>query len=262
MNSAESVYAEVIQMLQTHFAELQVRRPGFSLRSFARVLNLTPAQLSETLSGKRKITRKIALRVFERLGVDPSTAQHLIGRLPEKQKRRRNKTQSKTRGQVLRYVQLSTDEFKIVADWYHFAILSLAETKSFKSDPTWIAKRLNIAEPDAKRAIERLLRLGLIAQKSGKLVATGKRFATSNDIPDASIRKNHAQGLEQARNALDQVPVELREFAASIIAADPRLLPQAKARLRELKREITQLLESGEKREVYRLSIQLFPVSR
>ena len=31
---------------------------------------------------------------------------------------------------------------------------------------------------------------------------------------------------------------------------------------RELRREIVELLESGQKKEVYRLSVQLFPLSR
>jgi uncharacterized protein (TIGR02147 family) len=80
-------------------------------------------------------------------------------------------------------------------------------------------------------------------------------------MPNSSIRKNHAQCLELALDALERVPIELRDFSGMIIAADPELLPEAKQRIRALRREITEILEGGKKKEVYRLSIQLFPLS-
>lgn len=40
--------------------------------------------------------------------------------------------------------QLSMDQFAIIADWYHFAILNLINTPGFKSDISWIAKRLGL----------------------------------------------------------------------------------------------------------------------
>ena len=253
----------------------QVRRVGYSLRSFALSLKLTPAELSEVLAGKRKITRKMARKIFDAMGVDPETEHRLISALPEKQTRRKRalhsaatltQTAPQKPSPVLKFIQLSTDEFRVIADWYHLAILSLAETESFLSDATWISRRLGITKYEAQSAIETLLRLGLVEfDERRELKVTGKQFTTTNDIPDASIRKNHAQGLELAREALERVPVELREFSASVIAADVELLPEAKKRLRELRREIAQLLEGGPnatKKEVYRLSIQLFPLSK
>ncbi len=210
-----SVHGEIIRLLLEQFTELGLKRPGFSLRAYAQMLGLNPTQLAETLKGRRPITRKIAIRAFERLGIDPDTGRGLIERLPAKQVRTKGakaklekelglkrttgsskKVQPK-QSSVLQYIQLSTDEFRVIADWYYFAILSLAETKGFKSETGWIARRLDIQERDVKRAVECLVRLGLIERKpNGKLAITGKHFTTTNDIPNASIRKNHAQGLE------------------------------------------------------------------
>lgn len=272
-------HAELIQLIQSRFAEIQVKRPEYSMRAFSRTLGLTASQFSEIIRGKRPVTRKIAIRILDRLDIDPETAGALVEKLPVKQTRRKRAkaslqkqlkikpsdqgSQQQSKKRVLNYVQLSTDEFRLIADWYYLAILSLAETKNFYGDPVWISKRLGIRERDARSAVDGLIRLGLLERtKSGKLRATGKQFTTTNDIPDSSIRKNHSQGLEQAKEVLDQVPVELREITASIISIDPKLLPKAKERLREIKREITQLLEGGDKKEVYRLGIQLFPLTK
>jgi uncharacterized protein (TIGR02147 family) len=238
-------------------AQLQTKNPGFSLRSFARRLQITPAELSLILNGKRRVTQKMAAKLVDRLALPPAQAERLMAALPARLPRRKSAVPS-----VLKSIQLSSDEFNVIADWYHLAVLSLAETDGFEGRPEWIAQRLGIRLREAQSAVQTLLRLGMLEEGAQGLRATGKEFRTSTDVPDASVRKNHAQGLELARAALDEVPIELRDFGASIIAADPDLLPAAKQRLRELRREMVELLESGKKKEVYRLSVQLIPLSR
>ena len=41
------------------------------MRAFAKKLNLSPSALSEILNGKRKISQKKAMMIFERLGANP-----------------------------------------------------------------------------------------------------------------------------------------------------------------------------------------------
>ncbi|MDR3608123.1 MAG: DUF4423 domain-containing protein [Oligoflexia bacterium] len=279
VNDALKAQHQIVQMMRDTLNERQMRRGSYSLRAFAHSLKLTPAELSEVFSGKRKITRKMAKKVFSSLSVDPQREHRLMSGLPEKQVRRKRslfapqafpastkihkRVKSSDHGPVRSFIQLSTDEFRVVADWYYLAILSLGETESFRPDTAWISKRLGITKYEAKGAVEALIRLGLLA-KDGRagLRVTGKQFTTTNDVPDSSIRKNHAQSLELALDALESVPIELREFSGMVIAADPDLLPEAKKRIRELRREIMEILESGKKKEVYRLSVQLFPLSQ
>jgi uncharacterized protein (TIGR02147 family) len=269
--SGEKSRAEVVRILQDELLRIRTRRTEFSLRSYARLLALNPTQLNETLQGRRLVTRKIATRVLDRLGYDPVRSHELVESIPAE--RARPKTNLGTRREgatpatVRAFTALSADEFRAVADWHCFAILSLAETRGFKSKPEWIGKRLGIPTRDAASAIESLVRLGLLEWSSTpggarRLKPTGRQFTTTNDIPSTSIRRNHAQGLELAREALNDVPVELREFTATVLAIDPKRLPLAKERLRAIKRELAELLEAGTPREVYRLSIQLFPLSK
>lgn len=261
MTATSDPRIEIIRLVRGALAEHQARNPGFSLRAFSRRMKVSPAELSLIFRGKRQLTRRMGEKLLEGLALDPVSARTLLERLPHRLSRKKRAPHVSTPS-ALKYVQLSADEFNVVADWYYLAILSLAETAAFQSDPQWIAERLGIRRQEAISAIATLVRLGLLERKKRSLGLTGRRFTTTQDIPSAPIRKNHAQALELARRALDETPVELREFGASIIAADPDLLPEAKARLRELRREVSRILESGKKKEVYRLSVQLIPLSR
>jgi hypothetical protein len=62
--------------------ELQKRakkNPGYSIRSFARFLELEPSSLAQILSGKRKLTDKMCQRLGKRLGYGPIKMRALAG---------------------------------------------------------------------------------------------------------------------------------------------------------------------------------------
>jgi hypothetical protein len=46
------------------------------------------------------------------------------------------------------------------------------------------------------------------------------------------------------------------------MAIDPKKLPQAKERIRDFRRGLSEFLESGNRSEVYRINIQLMPVTK
>jgi uncharacterized protein (TIGR02147 family) len=191
------------------------------------------------------MTKKFVLKVAEKLGLSIEEACRIVD------------------GQATTLFEpISEEKFKLVADWQHFAILSLSKTSDCRADPKWIAKRLGIDYFLAKEAFERLCNLGLIEVKNGRYYQSSKPLHTANDIPSMAIRKHHKQNLDMAAIKLDEVEVEKKEFSSMTIAVNPRKLPIAKELIRKFKTQIYDILESGEKEEVYTLSIQLFPVTQ
>jgi uncharacterized protein (TIGR02147 family) len=94
------------------------------------------------------------------------------------------------------------------------------------------------------------------------LKATGKQLTTTTEISDTAIRKNHHQGLELAQEALDSVPLELREFGAMTMAIDPKKIPEAKKMIINFRKQMAQFLEVDHQTEVYRLQMQFFPLTK
>ena len=160
--------------------------------------------------------------------------------------------------------QINMALYHIIADWYHFAILTLAKTKDFKEDPDWIGKRLEISPHQANAAIERMEKLGLLIRKKNRIESTEKMFSTSDEIPNAWIRKAHHQDLELARKSLDEDNIEKRDFTSVYLAINPRQIPEAKRLIREFRDKMISLLEENtkQKSEVYNLAFQLYPISR
>lgn len=245
---------DCISYLNAELTQRQTKNPRFSLRSFAHMLEVSPAQLSQVLSGKRPLTRKMALKFSKQLKLSPLEEKSFVSSIQFN-----HEENSLTEGRI----ELKEDEFKLISDWYHFAILSLAELKDNKANVHWISKRLNISLREAAEAYHRLLRMGLIKEtSSGRFEQVGSPIITSNDVLSRSIQKNHIQILGLAQQKIESTPVEMRDYQSVTMAINTNNLSKAKKYIREFKRNLSTLLEKGNKSEVYTLSIQLFPLSQ
>ncbi|MGK5089752.1 DUF4423 domain-containing protein [Bdellovibrionota bacterium FG-2] len=131
------------------------------MRAFARKLGIHAPALREILNGRRKVSKKLLTKIAESLPGESVKIKELSQLLSPKKARTGHPDRSRAR-----YIQIDPDRFHTIADWYHFGILSLAETPTFKADPKWIAAVLHINEKAAKVALDRLLRLGLLCSSS------------------------------------------------------------------------------------------------
>ncbi|MBY0414188.1 MAG: TIGR02147 family protein [Bdellovibrionales bacterium] len=246
----------------------QQKNPAYSLRAFAKKLNLSPSALSEILNGKRKISQKKAMMIFERLGANPIEVHELQNAFGEKASKTKSKKselehlEANSTGN-LKFLELSADQFNIIEKWHHFAILSLMETKDFKASVPWIAKRINITETEVKLALDRLARLGLIKcnEKKTKISLTGGSLITSDDIANQAVKRSHYEDLKFAEVVLDNVNVIDRDFTSVTVAVDSKKIAKAKKMIREFQDRLSEFLESGEKDEVYKMTFYLYPLT-
>jgi len=239
-------------------SELTARKQSnakFSLRAFARGLEVSPSQLSGIISGKRNLTRRQAGKLVEKLALSPGEKRSfLTSAFPEIVQ---TETNQETKRRLLR-----EDEFRVISEWYHFAILHLGEISPNNTNPAWIAKRLGIAEIQALEGLSRLKRLGLVVvHKDGSFKPTEKSLTTTDDIPSEAIKRFHKQNLELAQSKLDTVPIDKREYGAMTISVNPSKLPKLKRMIREFQSRISEELEGGKRKAVYSFSVQLFPLS-
>jgi uncharacterized protein (TIGR02147 family) len=251
----------VQNVLREKFAEIQRGNPRYSLRSFARKVGVHVGALTYIMNGKRNVSRDLAERIATRLLLDPQQRSELLGLFPEKVKYR--KAANANEAPESRYLELTASQYKIAAEWEHFAVMSLVNCEDFKSDAEWIAKRIGITPTKARQVVERLLQLGLFEMNEvGELTRSDKSFRTPDDVADLSLKKHHDQSLDLAKESLFRDDVSIRDFTTVTMAIDPKKLSMAKERIRKFEDELSDLLESGHRTEVYRLSMQLFPLSK
>lgn len=249
----------VQRVLLTKYEELKSKNPHFSRRAFSQKLGLSAGSVCELLNGQRKISIKLAERIAQKLSLDPQERAELFKLFPEKGLRSKESDDSSKPN----YLRLSADQFRVIGEWYHFAILTLMRTRDFKSDIAWIAERLGLSLTVVKTAIERLMRLDIIHQDhSGTMIRSKMRYRTSDDVSNASVRLAHNDYLENARKALDTLPVEERDFSSLMLTFSPEQLPRAKEIIRKFQDDFAAEMEAGASSEVYQLYIQLFPLTQ
>lgn len=139
-------------------------------------MGVAPSNLSLILNEKKGISVKTALEIAKKLKLT-SNEKELFINLVSYKCARSNKERLKAKNKLDEIKVspekniLKEDHFKIISDWYHFAIVELMTTQNFRSDLIWISKKLNITLIESTEAIERLTRLGLIKKVNNKFIS-------------------------------------------------------------------------------------------
>ncbi len=253
------------QFLAEELRKRTQRNPRYSLRAFAGALGVSPGELSEVMSGKRKLTFKNAIKISSALGHSPEESDLFFSMIKQEIAIRAGVTLPRdTAGSDLERKQLSQDFFHLVSDWFCFAIINLAETRGFRFETAFIAKRLGISATDAKLAIDRLFRVGLIERANGKIRVTPDFVLAPEGVPSAAVRKFHGQILEKAKTALETQAVEERDIAGISFAVDPAQIPALKKEIHDFLDRLATRLDRADpkkKTEVYHLETALFRLS-
>ena len=121
-------HAELRNVLQTRFAEKKKRNAKFSLRSYAKSIGLGAAELSEFLRERRRLSDNRAKMIVNHLKLTSDEEERVVRRC----------TGILAGVPRLSNIELSQAQYATVSEWYHFAILSLAETIDFRGDARWI----------------------------------------------------------------------------------------------------------------------------
>jgi uncharacterized protein (TIGR02147 family) len=258
------------ELLKQRLEERCRANPRYSLRAFARDLKIAPSRLSEILRGKQGLSKEYADQIAERLSFSESERKlftSMVTVVDARSKKEREFAKSllgELQSKEQKINVLKAETFRVIEDWYHYAIVELTLTAGFKSSPLWISKRLGISVYEAENAIERLKRLGLLELVDGRLVSSTAANVTADDAPSESIRKFNKQILVKASEAITNQSREEREIGTLTTAIDERDLPEFKEMIRKFRRRVnhTAIAKAESKnsklKHVYCLAVQFF----
>lgn len=256
------------QFLQEYFEECKTKNSSFSLRAFANKIGLAPSTTSQLLSGKRNVSLSMAKKITEKLSLNTLEERKLL--LPFVQGRPFSKNSARDLLQ-LNYNRLGEAEFEVISKWYFFAILSLMDLLEYQQlstaqkIPLWMATKLDVAQTTIVSALKTLHLLGLIEgdiELGQKPQFTGRPLHSPDEVASEAVKKAHHDSFDLARRSLIRDDLETRDFNSLTIAVNPDKIPEAKKIIRKFLDEIDVLLGQGEKKEVYHLAIQMFPLTK
>lgn len=245
------------------------KNPSFSLRAMARQLSLPPSLLSEVFSGKRHLTEDNAVMVAERLGLNEAAREYFrtlvqLGRAKKPQVKEvlLRKLRTLHPDSELKH-DLSVDQFVMISDACHFALMRLMDVEDFDFSVKSAAAVLGIHPLEVEAALERLARLELIERDAGGSCRKTKdnvmvRSPNSND----ALKKYHSQMLEKTIDALGTQKNGVRFTGTEDLTLSADQMRDAEEIFERCFKEILALSRRrGKGAEVYHLGIHMFRLS-
>lgn len=234
------------QFLKNLLEERQSRNSRYSKRAFAKHCGISIGQLNDYLSGRRTCSPKTAKKIVTTLNLPPEQVKAFESIL-----------ENSSTG----LHSLSHEKFAIVSDPAHFAFLALTTATDFVFDFNWISEKLRTDVTKTKKIISNLTSVGLITILNDKVVINHEHIVTALDTPSEALRNSHKISLKRIIDTMDDVPLEKREVCSVSVCIDPKKLPIVKKRALKFIEKTARFLESGEKKEVYEINVQIFPWS-
>lgn len=241
------------------------RRPAYSLRAFARDLQISPASLTEFLHNRQGMSFERATSIGKILNWQPERREHFWDLIQARYGRdvgQRQVALSRVNERIKRVpTRIRVDAFKMISDWYHLAIMELIRIRPSLGTPKAVAEELNIPATVAKEALQRLTRLGL-CEKDGELWRSSSATSHAGDeAPSEAIRLFHHQILGLSQEALQKFSPAERESLSVIFSGSEADLKALRKELREVVLcTVARFSKSETSNTIQAVTVQLFPI--
>ncbi|MBL7671458.1 MAG: DUF4423 domain-containing protein [Bdellovibrionaceae bacterium] len=246
--------------------------PSFSYAVWAKRIGVkSPATLHMVTNGKRspgkglvsKLTKEMALnadecRYFEILVGLKKHKNHLA---PSLDLMKALEEQHPDKGFKL----VEHEEFRMISNWYCWALLDMVSLKGFKEDPHWLSRKMefDVSAENVREALIAMERLKLVGRdRNGKLVRTTRPLKTSSDKASEAIKKFHSQVLKNATDSIYKHHVDERNFEALTVSMSASKMPEAKKMIRQFIDDFCRKFDDPRANKVHQMELVLFPVTQ
>lgn len=216
----------------------QTRRPQYSLRAFARDLNVSPSSLCEFLAGRQGLSRMRVSQIAEKIRLSEEQEQHLWDLVEsrfarDRSERRAAEVRSERRASASQK-RLPIERFKLVADWYHFALLEILSLENTFFTHEEMATALGLSVEELSAAIQRLDRLQLLKlDDQGRLRTNSQVTVSGGQEADEAIRLCHQQTLQLHANAVETKGMDVRESLSVSFKLPQSAWPEMRRAMRD-----------------------------
>lgn len=258
--------------LKEEFHKRKLKNELYSIRAFARDTQTSPSFLVSILQGRRSLSESRALDLADQLKWNETKKKAFLLLIRYAKTTRESLKMeilgelAKLRNKSLTKWQLDLNRFRLIADWYHFALVEAitltSENKTAAKSAVELANLLSLPLWQTEEALERLCSVGLI-HRTGKLYQKSVGHVMIEDISSGAIKEHHRQVIAHSLAALQTQSLEEREFSTTTFAIDAALIPQIKEKIRAFRQDLENLVEAHPaKTDVYSLAVQFFRLTK
>lgn len=253
----------VAQYMAFELTARKKRSPHYSMRAFARDLNLSPSTVSDLMKHKLGLSPARAKEVAKKLKLGDTHAEHFVilmeasfSRSAEKKKKSLHAANELAQRASS---QMKLDEFAIIAEWYHLAILEFLSLSSYYHQAKTLSKVLGISTLKVNKALKRLTCVGLIdlTEKPWKVLSPQTNVQSLDSV--AAIQHFLRQIQKKSIQSLSRVGPEKRMGHATLFSMPRKDFPEFKKEFQKLLKQLIHKYHFKENKDtVYVLASQVF----
>lgn len=247
-------------------------RSGFTWRNFAKAAGYSsPVFLKLVCDGKANLSEVGIERVAQAMGLVGIDLQYF--RLLVVFNQSKDSTEKKKIYKDMRTLAsdnsvklVGEEEYDYYETWRNPVIRELAP-KMKGATPAKMAEQFEfgVNTADVKKSLAQLQDLGLLKKdKDGNFVQESRSITTGSlDVTSLAIRDMHRQMGNLAVKALDEVPVNERDISGMTLGVSEIAYQKIVQEIADFRRRIGAIVmeDSGNER-VYRMNVQLFPLTK
>ena len=256
-------------MLKTEFANRQSGNSSYSLRAFARDINIAAPRLSMILNKKKGLSVNKASDIiinFSWAVEDKEAFVNFVQATHGRSKKDRllakesikDQLQKRTRS-IEKFVE--DNFFKQIAEPIHYLIIEALKLNDISPSVEGLNLVINYPKVKIEEAILRLESLGLLEIDNNTIRVREYIINSGGKVLSMALRKHHSIQLQSAIKAINEQDVNTRTLSSLTVAVPKELVPEISQRINEFRREINEYIinhENQEKTDVYCLSTQFF----
>lgn len=264
----------VSQVLLEFFERRKKDRRGMSVRTLARLLQLSPSFAHHILKGTRRAPIEVYERLCDLLDIDAEKRDLLLARVLEEKGAvsgkakavARSAAPAKARPASLDWKPVPVKAFHLLESRKAIAVLETLGLRGIDGRLEKVASELGLPLDTVARVAKGLREAGMISEEQGRARKTARHFDFSSAKAQDWIRAFHKDCLQAALRELgEKTSEEERErrlVTTLLFAVEKQRVPALKARLQELLDEVAEEFFTEEPDAVYQLGLQAFPVTK
>ncbi|MCO4755312.1 MAG: TIGR02147 family protein [Bacteriovoracaceae bacterium] len=240
----------------------QAQNPSYSLRSFARDLELDPSSLSKIINGKRIPDMITVQSILTALNEDADSIKKICARIEQE----KNIKDFKLSTPKKEYTKTPELIFKIISDPIHYTFLELIKLNDGILDHDFYCKKLKVDNEKLLEVIKNLVEVGLIEITENYIKDLTAGFSSHEIGLEQTNKANKSYQkslLDLSKSSIENVSIEYRDHSAILFATNHKKIFEAKGIVKKFRQSLCDFLEDvDDKDSVYALHVGLFPLTK
>jgi uncharacterized protein (TIGR02147 family) len=267
-------YTDFRAYLKKCYEEKKKKNPGFSYEVFARIAGFANRGfLFNILKGKKNLSKLYCYKFSKALNHSKEESEYfenivaydLAKNDEERDYYYRKALQCKS-GTAAPAYMLRKDQYEYLSKWYHSAVRAIIGLKPFEGDYLELCRKLSpsITKTQAKKSVQLLERLGLIAKKNGSVYyVTEPKIKAGDEISQTGRNRFLLECIELAKNSIVNHLPETRNISLITLGISERTYEIICKKTQQFREEISELAKNDEKPDrVYQYQFIFFPLMK